>query len=198
MAPLNTILYNVASRARGISPELYGVEPPSYYVVALALAFSMAAPLALAALPMIAITAVRYPMRFAPMTSATTTFTKTESASPAASAHNSHGSQRAVLLALRVLPLYLWLGLLMTQPHKEERFLYPAYPLVCVNAAVTLYLIRACMEQACPTPRDRLLLPLVKAKCKKVMIHRSHMHSHLMSMLAVSLSRILSKGAASS
>lgn len=148
VAPLNTILYNVASRARGISPELYGVEPPSYYVVALALAFSMAAPLALAALPMIAITAVRYPMRFAPMTSATTTFTKTESASPAASAHNSHGSQRAVLLALRVLPLYLWLGLLMTQPHKEERFLYPAYPLVCVNAAVTLYLVRACMEQA--------------------------------------------------
>ena len=79
-----------------------------------------------------------------------------------------------------------------------DRYVAPPDLAVAVNAAVTLYLIRACMEQACPTPRDRLLLPLVKAKCKKVMIHRSHMHSHLMSMLAVSLSRILSKGAASS
>ncbi|KAL7752429.1 mannosyltransferase [Sorochytrium milnesiophthora] len=35
-------------------------------------------------------------------------------------------------------PLLLWLAVFMSQAHKEERFLYPVYPLVCVSAAVGL------------------------------------------------------------
>ncbi|KAJ9153512.1 hypothetical protein P3X46_026941 [Hevea brasiliensis] len=34
-----------------------------------------------------------------------------------------------------VSPLYIWLGFMSLQPHKEERFLYPIYPLVCVAAS---------------------------------------------------------------
>jgi hypothetical protein len=34
--------------------------------------------------------------------------------------------------------LYLWLGILSLQPHKEECFMFPAYPLLCFNAAVAL------------------------------------------------------------
>lgn len=52
------------------------------------------------------------------------------------------------LLAIRLLPLYLWIGILTAQPHKEERFMYPAYPLICFNAAVTLYLSRGWLEVA--------------------------------------------------
>ncbi|KAI6120641.1 glycosyltransferase family 22 protein [Pisolithus croceorrhizus] len=46
------------------------------------------------------------------------------------------------VLALRLIPLYLWIGTLSMQAHKEERFMYPVYPLLCFNAAVTLYLLR--------------------------------------------------------
>ncbi|TYZ65298.1 hypothetical protein PybrP1_002306 [[Pythium] brassicae (nom. inval.)] len=35
-------------------------------------------------------------------------------------------------------PLYVWLTIMFSQAHKEERFLSPVYPLVCLAAAVTL------------------------------------------------------------
>jgi len=50
------------------------------------------------------------------------------------------------LLAFRLAPFYLWLGILTLQAHKEERFMFPAYPLLCFNAAVTLYLVRGWQE----------------------------------------------------
>lgn len=35
-------------------------------------------------------------------------------------------------------PLPIWLGIMVSQAHKEERFLFPVYPLLCLAAAVTL------------------------------------------------------------
>lgn len=52
------------------------------------------------------------------------------------------------LLALRLLPFYIWIGIMSIQPHKEERFMYPVYPLVCFNAAVMTYLLRGWFEVA--------------------------------------------------
>ncbi|KAG7397570.1 mannosyltransferase [Phytophthora boehmeriae] len=37
-----------------------------------------------------------------------------------------------------LLPLYLWLAIMFSQPHKEERFLSPVYSLFCLAAATTL------------------------------------------------------------
>ena len=37
-------------------------------------------------------------------------------------------------------PFYLWLAIFSLQPHKEERFMYPAYPFLCFNAAMTLHI----------------------------------------------------------
>ncbi|WFD23565.1 dextrin dextranase [Malassezia equina] len=124
LVPLNTLLYNVLGRASGIGPELYGVEPPSYYLVSLLLAFSVVVPLALMALPTVIASAKFLPQRFS----------------------QGKGSHSAWLLGLRVLPVYLWVAVLIVQPHKEERFMYPIYPLLCVNAAVCLYLLRAATE----------------------------------------------------
>ncbi|WFD27558.1 dextrin dextranase [Malassezia nana] len=124
LVPLNTVLYNVLGRARGIGPELYGVEPPSYYVVSLLLAFSVVVPLALLALPAVIVSARYMPDRFGP----------------------SKGTHSAWLLSLRILSVYLWMAVLVVQPHKEERFMYPIYPLLCVNAAICLYLMRAAAE----------------------------------------------------
>jgi alpha-1,2-mannosyltransferase len=41
-------------------------------------------------------------------------------------------------LALYLFPMYVWLGIMFVQPHKEERFLFPVYPLICLAAATTL------------------------------------------------------------
>ncbi|KAF6036242.1 ALG9 [Bugula neritina] len=39
---------------------------------------------------------------------------------------------------LTLSPMYLWIAIFFSQAHKEERFLFPIYPLICVSAALTL------------------------------------------------------------
>ncbi|XP_050216377.1 dol-P-Man:Man(6)GlcNAc(2)-PP-Dol alpha-1,2-mannosyltransferase [Mercurialis annua] len=41
-------------------------------------------------------------------------------------------------LLIVVSPLYIWLAFMSLQPHKEERFLYPIYPLICVAASAVI------------------------------------------------------------
>lgn len=41
-------------------------------------------------------------------------------------------------LLVVISPIYIWLGFMSLQPHKEERFLYPIYPLVCVAASAVI------------------------------------------------------------
>ncbi|XP_034679422.1 dol-P-Man:Man(6)GlcNAc(2)-PP-Dol alpha-1,2-mannosyltransferase isoform X1 [Vitis riparia] len=41
-------------------------------------------------------------------------------------------------LLIVISPIYIWLGFMSLQPHKEERFLYPIYPLVCVAASAVI------------------------------------------------------------
>jgi len=38
-----------------------------------------------------------------------------------------------------ITPFYLWLIIFSAQAHKEERFMYPAYPFLCFNAAFTIH-----------------------------------------------------------
>ncbi|XP_073123149.1 alpha-1,2-mannosyltransferase ALG9 [Henckelia pumila] len=41
-------------------------------------------------------------------------------------------------LLVIISPIYIWLGFMSLQPHKEERFLYPIYPLICVAASAVI------------------------------------------------------------
>ncbi|KAF3935959.1 hypothetical protein ABW19_dt0205400 [Dactylella cylindrospora] len=41
-----------------------------------------------------------------------------------------------------LVPFFLWLGIFSLQPHKEERFMYPAYPALSINAAISLYWVK--------------------------------------------------------
>jgi alpha-1,2-mannosyltransferase len=34
--------------------------------------------------------------------------------------------------------IYLWVGIFILQPHKEERFMYVIYPMICYNAAYSI------------------------------------------------------------
>lgn len=43
---------------------------------------------------------------------------------------------------LSVSPLFIWLAVFMFQAHKEERFLYPIYPMICLCGAITVDIIQ--------------------------------------------------------
>lgn len=134
--PLNTVLYNLFSRSRGAGPELYGTEPFTFYFSNLFLNFNVFFPLALLSLPLLLVSARFDPRRFQ---------------RPALENKKGHASTEKPsslfsLALLRIAPFYLWFVVLSVQAHKEERFMYPAYTLLCLNAAVSLYLIRSLAE----------------------------------------------------
>ncbi|XP_044312253.1 alpha-1,2-mannosyltransferase ALG9 isoform X2 [Varanus komodoensis] len=45
---------------------------------------------------------------------------------------------------LTLSPMYIWILVFFSQPHKEERFLYPIYPLICLCGAVGLSALQKC------------------------------------------------------
>lgn len=125
---LNILWYNLLSPLGG--PELYGTSPPTFYLSNLFLNFNFLLPLALLSLPALAVTYMFDFKRLGksqmkPVPGQTSPYT---------------------LLILRLAPFYIWLGILSAQAHKEERFFFPAYPLLCFNAAVTVFLIKGWME----------------------------------------------------
>ncbi|CAM9757027.1 unnamed protein product [Pylaiella littoralis] len=133
----NILWYNVLDAGDGRGDELYGVEPASYYVKNLFLNTSIAFPLALA-LPFLALPL--YPM--------------------ADKVAKSELRQKLLMCS----PGLLWLALMFAKPHKEERFLYPAYPSIFLAAACTLDItVQAASELVekfgGDAPADRRLLP---------------------------------------
>ena len=112
--PWNIVAYNVFGGSdRG--PDIYGTEPWHYYLRNLALNFNVWLPLALLAHPAIILN------HFV----------------------RQHAVTRQSFLRNLVAasPFYLWLAIFTMQPHKEERFMYPAYPLLALNASLTLHIL---------------------------------------------------------
>ncbi|XP_013148626.1 PREDICTED: alpha-1,2-mannosyltransferase ALG9 [Papilio polytes] len=110
IAPWNIVAYNIFTEH---GPDLYGVEPWTYYFVNGFLNFnivwvlSLSCPLLLLACRLVA----------------------------------PRSTARAAFCApywLALLPLPLWLAVFMLQPHKEERFLYPVYSMVVLTGAISL------------------------------------------------------------
>jgi alpha-1,2-mannosyltransferase len=111
IAPLNIIKYNVFPSGKQ-GPSLYGEEPLSYYLINCMLNFNVLFPIVLIN-PLLQLVAFKF--RF-----------------------TDKIDKRHFLLAIS---MYLWLIVFFTRPHKEERFLYPIYPLMCLSAAHSIYLI---------------------------------------------------------
>lgn len=151
IVPWNIVRYNIFGGSdRG--PDLYGTAPWYFYILNLLLNFNVLVPLAFLSLPCLLVTH-RIDRKRLEMFK-----------------RSPNQSSPFTLLSLRLAPLYVWTAILTAQAHKEERFMFPAYPLICFNAAVTLYLIRGWMEvayisvtkssyQVCSPsyPHDRLL-----------------------------------------
>uniref|UniRef100_A0A1I8NY71 Mannosyltransferase n=1 Tax=Stomoxys calcitrans TaxID=35570 RepID=A0A1I8NY71_STOCA len=108
-APLNIVLYNVFTNH---GPNIFGTEPLSYYLVNGYLNFNIVWLLSLITPIMLIIDYFVVPAK----SSSTLNF------------------PRYITLA----PFYLWLLVFFAQPHKEERFLFPVYPLISLCGAITV------------------------------------------------------------
>jgi len=66
-----------------------------------------------------------------------------------------------------VLPVYLWIGIFIIQPHKEERFMYVIFSLICYNAArsvvMSIRLVMSILEFEDNSPTYRIMATAFKA-----------------------------------
>lgn len=123
LIPLNIVLYNVfAGEGRG--PNIYGTEPWHFYFRNLLLNFNIWFILSLLAIPLFGLMKLLKRDRQSPTT----------------------GLRTVIFMS----PFYLWLLIFSIQPHKEERFMYPAYPALCLNAAMALHIILSQLGQSNP------------------------------------------------
>lgn len=116
---LNLFWYNVAGPTGGST--LYGVEPWYFYVLNGFLNFNYMFFFAVLSLPLLFI--APYCNRLI----------QVEAGIPP--------PQSSIWMYLS--PMYIWLTFMICLPHKEERFLFPIYPLFCLGGAIGLsYLLR--------------------------------------------------------
>jgi len=113
IAPLNLIIYNVFTSH---GPNLYGTEPFSYYIINGFLNFNLIWLAALATPILLFVCWLFVPAK----------------------------SQPTLTLPhyISLAPFYLWLAVFMLQPHKEERFLFPIYPLITLNGAISIDVVQ--------------------------------------------------------
>ena len=118
----NIVKYNIFSNDTG--PDLYGTEPWHFYVKNLILNFNIWFVLAMAALPLFLLQKLLAP--------------------------SNQGFQSGLRTMVFVAPFYMWLGIFTAQPHKEERFMYPAYTFLALNASLSLHIILTAIGNSDP------------------------------------------------
>lgn len=128
-APFNIIRYNIFGKG---GPNLYGTEPWTYYFINGFLNFNVIFLLALVSLPLFML------VQF----------------------YVNRSKGKDVFMPPRVLlclvGLYLWFLVFFTIPHKEERFLFPVYPIICLAGAVSLSSIQSAYRFLCNRLQVRL------------------------------------------
>ncbi|XP_036345185.1 LOW QUALITY PROTEIN: alpha-1,2-mannosyltransferase ALG9-like [Rhagoletis pomonella] len=113
IAPLNLVIYNVFTSH---GPNIFGTEPLKYYLFNGFLNFNVIWLLSLITPVMLVIDHFLVPAK----SKSTLNFPR----------------------YLSLAPLYLWLLVFFPQPHKEERFLFPIYPLISLCGAITVDVIQ--------------------------------------------------------
>ncbi|KAF8477007.1 Alg9-like mannosyltransferase family-domain-containing protein [Kalaharituber pfeilii] len=117
--PLNIVLYNVFGGS-GKGPDIYGTEPWWFYLANLALNFNVHLLLALMSAPVLFLFSL-FPI-------------------PTSNSNNKQYQPPTTTLITLLIPFYLWLGVFTLQAHKEERFMFVAYPALCVSSAIAFHL----------------------------------------------------------
>jgi len=149
----NIFVYNATAGG----DELYGVEPLSYYVKNLLLNFNVVGLLGILSLPILLgrkLLASSFPR--------TTLFCLGDG-------HFTSGASDSLKI-LMLVPMYIWMAIVFPRPHKEERFLFPIYPMLCFGASIALEEVMMMSMQVlslvrpkskAPSPNKCMLLGLV-------------------------------------
>lgn len=112
--PWRIVSYNILSgSSRG--PDIFGTEPWHFYIRNLLLNFNAWFLLGMCAGPLLGLQLL---------------FTRLSS--------TRWTTLRSMMIST---PFYMWLTIFSAQSHKEERFMYPAYPFLCLNAAIALHTV---------------------------------------------------------
>ncbi|KAI9873087.1 MAG: mannosyltransferase [Pleopsidium flavum] len=135
VVPWRIVWYNVFSGS-GKGPEIFGTEPWDFYFRNLLLNFNVWFVLAMSVGPLLGL---QYLLR-----GQTTT------------------NQTLLRSVVFVAPFYMWLAIFTAQTHKEERFMYPAYPFLGLNAAIALHIILSYVGSSSPNKLLGRLPPKVK------------------------------------
>ena len=141
IVPLNIVLYNVFS-GPGKGPEIFGTDPWHFYIRNLLLNFNIWFILAIVALPLFIAQKI-YSRQL-----------------------GEGGAVTGLRSVVFMSPFYLWLAIFSLQPHKEERFMYPVYPFLALNAAMALHIILATFGNSDP----KSLVGRIPAKLKLLIV----------------------------
>ncbi|KFM72933.1 Alpha-1,2-mannosyltransferase ALG9, partial [Stegodyphus mimosarum] len=117
IAPLNIVMYNVFTSH---GPDLYGTEPCTFYFLNGILNFNVGFICALLAAPILILNLYLEGNQKKPK-------------NPSA--------------LLYLAPMYLWMIVFFPLAHKEERFLFPIYPLICFAGAFAVDCIQKIYHQ---------------------------------------------------
>ncbi|OJI96875.1 hypothetical protein ASPVEDRAFT_48971 [Aspergillus versicolor CBS 583.65] len=139
VVPWNIVAYNVFG-GEGRGPDIFGTEPWTFYVRNLLLNFNVWFLFAISSAPLLLLQAA--------FRSQTT---------------NKETLFRTVTL---LSPFYMWFAIFTLQPHKEERFMYPAYPFLALNAAIAFHMILSYIGSSNP----KELIGRVPAKLKLAVV----------------------------
>jgi alpha-1,2-mannosyltransferase len=139
VVPWRLVFYNIfAGKNRG--PDIFGTEPYHYYIRNLLLNFNIWFVLAVAVAPLVFLQ----------------------------SQFRQGKTLKTPMLRTYVFisPFYIWMAIFTVQPHKEERFMYPAYPFLTLNAAIGLHIVLIYLGSTNP----KELISKIPAKLKLVVI----------------------------
>jgi alpha-1,2-mannosyltransferase len=139
LVPWNIVAYNIFG-GQGRGPEIFGIEPWTFYIRNLLLNFNVWFVLAMLSAPLLLL--------------------------QAAFRAQSTSIQTLMRSITLVAPFYMWFGIFTIQPHKEERFMYPAYPFLALNAALAFHLILTYIGHSNP----KEIMGRVPAKLKLVTV----------------------------
>ncbi|KAH8426317.1 dolichyl-P-Man:Man(6)GlcNAc(2)-PP-dolichol alpha-1,2-mannosyltransferase [Aspergillus melleus] len=135
IVPWNIVAYNVFG-GEGRGPEIFGTEPWTFYFRNLLLNFNIWFVFAISAAPLLFFQAT-----FRQQTTSKETLWRT---------------------VTLITPFYMWFAIFTLQPHKEERFMYPVYPFLALNASISFHMILSYVGSGNP----RELMGRIPAKLK--------------------------------
>jgi hypothetical protein len=141
-------------------PDLYGTEPASFYLLNGLLNFNVAFPAALAVIPLQLLLACllrrepltepRHPLLLTQVSGNRTTLPCSEASPTRRSGFSSPPTLSVMCIGVQCW-LYLWLAVFWSQPHQEELFLFPSYPLSHVYwCAVWAISLAGCVLKPAP------------------------------------------------